>query len=75
MSLHICKRILSALLSCKACREYRASLREAVQILSTVPSIDCVLLGYGQSNQGQDLAGLRIAACLQTHLASWQESM
>ncbi len=48
--------------------------RGAEQILSTVPTVDWVLLGPGESIKGKILAAFP-AACLQTHLAFGSKSV
>ena len=39
----------------------------------TMPTIDCVLFGSGKSQQGVGFWQPSDAACLHSHLASWQE--
>ena len=47
----------------------------AVEILSTVPMIDWVLLGSGKSHKGQDLGSLHLRLVWRTHLASFGREM
>ena len=47
--------------------------RGAVKILSTVPSVDWVLLGSDESSKGWDFGSLQLQLVCRTHLASWQE--
>ncbi len=42
-------------------------------MLSTVPAVDWVLLGSGESNKGYICGSLNMQLVCRTHLASWQE--
>ena len=42
-------------------------------MLSTVPTVDWVLLGFGESNQGYTCGSLQLQLVCRAYLASWQE--
>ena len=57
--------------SCKITLPYTHWPRLAVSILSTMPTVDWVLLGSGESNKGQELGSLYLQLVCRTHLASF----